>query len=400
MDSILPDLRFTLRLLRKTPVVTLVAVGTLALGIGANTAMFSIVDSVILRRLPCGDPDRLVMVWEETTAAGFPRNTPAPGNYTEWRLRNRSFADLAATQGVNAILTGEAAPEQVLGRAVTANFFPVLGVQPLLGRSFTEEEDRTGAPVTVVSFALWQRRYGGDPSVIGRKILMNDNPFQIIGVMPRPFVFRSRDIDYWVPIHFTPAQLVQRNSHYLNVVARLKPGVGLSAAAADMTAIAASLKQQFPDTNGITGAVVIPLKEDLLGNTPLELTVLMAAAAATLLIACANLASLLLSRAAGRRGELGVRVALGATRGRLVRQMVVEGMTLSVAGGVLGLAVPPLATSLMAQLVPASLHQVQASAFDARLLGFSLLVSLTTGLLFSIVPALQAARASVRGALQ
>jgi putative ABC transport system permease protein len=400
MDSFLSDLRFTLRLLRKTPLFTLIAVGTLALGIGANTAMFSIVDSVILRRLPFGDPDRLVMLWEDTTLAGFPRNTPAPGNYTEWRLRNRSFTDLAATQGVNAILTGEAAPEQVLGRAVTANFFAVLGVQPLLGRSFTEEEDRTGAPVAVVSFALWQRRYGGDASVIGRKILMNDNPFQIIGVMPRPFVFRSRDIDYWVPIHFTPAQAVQRNSHYLNVVARLRPGVSTSAAAADMTAIAASLKQQFPDTNSITGAVVVPLKEDLLGNTQLELTVLMAAAAATLLIACANLASLLLSRAAGRRGELGVRVALGATRGRLVRQMVVEGMTLSVTGGVLGLAVPPLATSLMAQLVPASLDHVQSSAFDARLLGFSLLVSLTTGLLFSIVPALQASRASVRGALQ
>ena len=193
----------------------------LALGIGANTAMFSIVDSVVLQKLPYADPDRLVMVWEDTTAGGFPRNTPAPGNYTEWRLRNRSFTDLAATQGVNAILTDGAAPEQVLGRSVTPNFFSVLGVQPLLGRSFTEDEDRTGAPVVVVSFALWQRRYGGAPSVIGRKILMNDNPYQIIGVMPKAFVFRSRDIDYWVPIHFTPAQAVQRSSHYLNVVARL-----------------------------------------------------------------------------------------------------------------------------------------------------------------------------------
>ena len=389
-----------LRLSRKTPVFTLVVAGTLALGIGANTAMFSIVDSVVLRRLPFGDPDRLVMVWEDATAAGFPRNTPAPGNYTEWRLRNRSFTDLAATQGVSVILTGEAAPEQVLGRAVTANFFSVLGVQPLLGRPFTEEEDRTGAPVAVVSFALWQRRYGGDPSVIGRKILMNDNPFQIIGVMPKPFVFRSRDIDYWVPIHFTPAQAVQRNSHYLNVVARLNPGVSTPAAAADMTAIAASLKQQFPDTNGNIGAVVVPLKEDLLGNTQLELTVLMAAAAATLLIACANLASLLLPRAAGRRGELGVRMALGATRGRLVRQMVVEGVTLSIAGGILGLAVPPTGGHRSRQLVPTGVHAVQSSAFDWRLLGFSFLISVATGLLFSIVPALQAARASVRDALQ
>jgi predicted permease len=399
LESVWQDVRYACRLLRKTPVFTLVAAGTLALGIGANTAMFSIVDSVMLRKLPYTDPTRLVMLWEDASIVGYPRNTPAPGNYMEWRQRNHSFVDLAATQPVTAILSGDGAPEQVLGRNSTASLFPVLGVSPLLGRTFTDTEDRTGAPVVVVSYALWRRHYASDPSVIGRPILLNDSRYQIIGVMPESFVFQSRDLDYWVPMHFTPAQAVQRRLHYLNVVARLTPDVTLSAARADMTSVATTLQQQFPDTNSNSSTVVIPLKDDLLGNTRLELLVLMAAAASTLLIACANLASLLLSRAAGRRGELALRVALGATRGRMVRQMIIEGITLSLVGGVLGLAVPPLAMSLLARIVPTGVNTTQ-SAFDWRILSFSFVVSMATGLLFSIVPALQSARASVRDALQ
>jgi putative ABC transport system permease protein len=399
LESGWQDVRYACRLLRKTPVFTLVAAGTLALGIGANTAMFSIVDSVLLRQLPYADPARLVMLWEDASVVGYPKNSPAPGNYMEWRQRSHSFVDVAATQPVTAILSGDGTPEQVLGRNTTASFFPVLGVSPLLGRTFTDTEDQTGAPVVVMSYALWRRHYGSDPSAIGRLILLNDSRYQVIGVMPEAFMFQSRDVDYWVPMHFTPAQAVQHSIHYLNVVARLKPGVTLSSARADMTSVSTTLQQQFPDTNSNSSTVVIPLRDDLLGNTRLELMVLMAAAASTLLIACANLASLLLSRAAGRRGELALRVALGATRGRMVRQMIIEGITLSLVGGVLGLAVPPLALSLLGRVVPTGVNTTPF-VLDWRILTFSFVVSVATGLLFSIVPALQSARTSVRDALQ
>ena len=190
------DLRYAIRLLRKTPVFTIAAIGTLALGIGANTTIFSLVQTVLLQPLPYDDPDRLVMVWEDASAAGFPRNTPAPANFYDWRAANRSFRDMAATSFAGANLTMDGAPEQVLGRGVTANFFDVLGVRPLLGRTFTPADDRTGVNAVIISHALWQRRYGGDPGIVGRTIVMSDVKYEVIGVAPRPFVFLNRDIDW------------------------------------------------------------------------------------------------------------------------------------------------------------------------------------------------------------
>jgi predicted permease len=400
METILSDLRYGTRLFRKSPLFTFVAVATLALGIGANTVIFSVLDAVVIRSLPYDAADRVVVVWEDVSRAGFPRNTPAPANFADWRRMNRTFADMAATRGASASVTGDGLPEQIIGRATTPNFFSVLGVRPLFGRTFTETEDRDGARVAVISYGLWQRRFGGDPGVVGRAVLLNDTRHEVIGVMPRAFVFRNRDVDYWIPINFSPAQAAERGSHYLNVVGRLKPGVSLDAARADMQSIARTLAEQYPRENRDVGVVLVPAKEDMLGNTRLELLVLMAAAVAVLLIACANLASLLLSRSAGRRGELAVRAALGATRGRLARQLAVEGLLLSAAGAAAGLALMPLGTSLLSNLVPIGVAAPNLSPSDWRLLVFTIGVAVATGLAVSVAPALQAGRLSLHDALQ
>jgi putative ABC transport system permease protein len=400
MSKLLADLRYGLRLLRQAPGFTLIAICALALGIGANTAIFSTLDAVVLRALPYDDPDRVMMVFEDASSIGFARNTPAPANYIDWRDQNHVFTDMAATRGRSFNITGDGSPEQVYGQAVTPNFFSVLGVHPLMGRTFTEEEDRNAAQVAVISYSLWQRRFAGDPSVLNRPILLNDSRYSVIGVMPRDFVYRDRDRDLWIPINITPAFRAQRGSHFLSVVARLKPGATLKSASEDMAAIAKRLQQQYPDANRYTGAVVVPIKEDLLGKTQTVLLVLMAAAGCVLLIACANLASLLLARAVSRKREMAMRAALGAGRGRLIQQMVTEGALLSLTGGALGLALSLAGMRVLAGLVPLGLPVTARPTVDPRLLLFTLVLSLITGVLFSIVPAIQAARASLNDALK
>src|SRR6266545_3227102 len=274
MDTLLSDVRYGFRLLRKSPGFTSIAIATLALGIGANTAIFSTVDAILIRALPFADPDRVVMVWEDASAAGFPRNTPAPGNYHDWARVNRAFSAIAATRGATANITGDGVPELVVGRAVTPTFFAVLGVKPIVGRTFTDEEDRSNAQVVLISHGLWQRRYGGDRTVIGKTMLMNGNRYEVIGVMPRAFVFRNRDVDYWIPTSFSPQAAAVRGSHYLNVVARLAPGVGLEAAKDDMRRVDEVLRQQNPQPNNHVTSLLVPIEEDLLGNTRVELLIL------------------------------------------------------------------------------------------------------------------------------
>ena len=340
------------------------------------------------------------MIWEDLSRLGFSRNTPAPGNYVSWKTLSHSFVDIAATRGAQANLTSGGQPEQVLGRRVTANFFSVLGVAPQLGRTFTADEDTHNAPVTIISYSLWQRRYTGDPDIVGTDLLMNGERRTVIGVMPPAFIFRNREIDFWNPIAFTPADAETRNSHVLNVVGRLAPGVTMEQANAELQVIAARLTREYPASNAETGAVAEPLRSDLLGSVDVQLMVLLGGAGCVLLIACANVASLLLSRALSRRRELAIRVSLGATTRGIVRQLVIEAMVLAVAGGVIGAVLAPVGVALITGLVPASLPEVVRPTVDLRLLGVALVIAVLTGLIFSVLPAVHAARASAREAMQ
>ncbi|MDQ3805913.1 MAG: ABC transporter permease [Acidobacteriota bacterium] len=399
MGTLFNDIRYGARTLWKTPGFTGVAVLALALGIGANSAIFSVVNSVLLRPLPYRDPDRLVFVMENFQQQDSSVSYP---NFADWREQNRVFEQLAASRVTSFNLTGAGEAERLQGRMVTANFFHTLGVAPAAGRDFAPEEDRPGGEaVAVLSHGFWQRRFGGDPSVVGRRLLLNGQSHTVIGVAPAGFEYYS-PVDLFVPLgSWTHPAMSERGSHpSIYAVGRLKQGVTLEQARAEMGAIMERLGAEYPLTNQGHGVTLVPVYENVVGDVRPPLMILLGAVAFVLLIACANVANLLLARASARRKELAVRIALGATRGRIVRQLLSESVLLALLGGALGLLLALWGTDLLTSMIPEGIPRLQETSVNGRVLGFTLLVSLLTGIAFGSVPALQASKPDLNDTLK
>jgi len=403
------DLRFGARMLLKHPTVTLVAVVTLALGIGANTAIFSVVNTVMLRPLPYRDPDRVVSLWARTSE--YARWRVSPATYLDWKKQNTTFEEMAAFGASTMTLTGDGQPEQLLGARASEGYFRVVGVEPTLGRSFLSEEYQPGkGQVVILGDSLWRKRYGADPQIINKSITLNDRPYIVIGVMPRgvyptwptnpgQLSFNSDQQQFWVPLTFSAEFATLRRAHVLGVIGRLKPGVTVAQADADVKTIAARLEQEYPDIKG-ESVVVRPLREEVVGNVKPALFTLLAAVGLVLLIACSNIAGLLLAQHASRTREIAIRAALGAGRARIITQLLFEGALLSLMGTTIGLLIAGLGTTLIPKLVSQQIPRLADISLDWRVLSFTLLLSLITCLFFAVVPAWQASKADLQSALE
>jgi len=402
MDTLLQDLRYGIRSLLKNPGFTLVAVLALALGVGANTAIFSVVNRLLLSPLPFKDPDRLVMVWEKNIPRNRERNVVSPANFLDWNRQNQVFEHLAALAESPVNLTNAGEPEEFQAQFVTASFFPLLGVQPAYGRAFIDSEDVPNAErVVIISHRLWQSRFGADLQLLGKTITLSGRNPTVVGIMPPGFHFLNNKIDFWVPMRFdTGTDYRAVSGRYLRSVARLKPDVTLSQARAEMDVIAGRLEQSYMDFNAGWGANVFPLQEEVVGDIRPALLVLLGAVGFVLLIACANVANLLLARAATRQKELALRTALGASRGRLIRQLLNESLLLGVIGGTAGLFLAYWAIELLIKFNPGNIPRLEEVALDNRVLAFTLVVSVLTGVIFGAIPALQASKPDLNESLK
>jgi putative ABC transport system permease protein len=403
MKNLSQDIRYGIRVMLKSRGFTAAAVIALALGIGANTAIFSVVNAVLLRPLPYPDPERIVTVWQNLQASGGPeREYTSPADFNDWKEQGQTFEHMAAVVNWGPTMTGQAEPEQLRGAAISYDMFSVLGIEPALGRSFTREEDQPdGERVVILSNGLWRRRFGADPSLVGQTISLSGDSYTVVGIMPPglkfPIINRA---ELWKPLSPALNKSCQRGCVVLRVIARLRPGATLESARSEMSTIASRIEQENPATNKGVGVTLIPLHEYVVGDVQLAVYVLFGAVGLVLLIACANVANLMLARAASRSKEIAIRTALGASRGRVIRQLLTESLLLAIIGGASGVLLAFWMVDILVAFSPEGTPRTDEIGIDGRVLAFSLATALLTGLISGLVPALQASTPNLNDALK